>query len=153
MSGVQTCALPILTGVKEGETLFFICDDKKNDTEKKAGYIRSWLAASQQLDLIRDDAFAFCFIVDFPMYEIDEETGDTIFTHNPFSMPQGGMDALLGKDPTQVLAYQYDLVCNGIELASGAVRNHDIDIMKKAFAIAGYSEEELKARLDRKSVV
>ena len=137
-----------LTGVKEGETLFFICDDKKNDTEKKAGYIRSWLAASQQLDLIRDDAFAFCFIVDFPMYEIDEETGDTIFTHNPFSMPQGGMDALLGKDPTQVLAYQYDLVCNGIELASGAVRNHDIDIMKKAFAIAGYSEEELKARFN-----
>ncbi len=137
-----------LTGVKEGETLFFICDDKKNDTEKKAGYIRSWLAASQQLDLIRDDAFAFCFIVDFPMYEIDEETGDTIFTHNPFSMPQGGMDALLGDDPTQVLAYQYDLVCNGIELASGAVRNHDIDIMKKAFAIAGYPEEELKARFN-----
>ena len=137
-----------LTGVKEGETLFFICDDKKNDTEKKAGHIRSWLAAKEQLDLIRDDAFEFCFIVDFPMYEIDEETGDTIFTHNPFSMPQGGMDALMGDDPTKVLAYQYDLVCNGIELASGAVRNHDIDIMKKAFEIAGYSEDELKSRFN-----
>ncbi len=137
-----------LTGVKEGETLFFICDDKKNDAEKKAGHIRSWLARKEQLDLIRDDAFEFCFIVDFPMYEIDEETGDTIFTHNPFSMPQGGMEALMGDDPTQVLAYQYDLVCNGIELASGAVRNHDIDIMKKAFEIAGYSEDELKSRFN-----
>ncbi len=137
-----------LTGVKEGETLFFICDDKKNDTEKKAGHIRSYLARKDQLDLIRDDAFEFCFIVDFPMYEIDEETGDTIFTHNPFSMPQGGMEALLSDDPTEILAYQYDLVCNGIELASGAVRNHDIDIMKKAFEIAGYSETELKSRFN-----
>ncbi len=137
-----------ITGVKEGETLFFICDDKKNDTEKKAGHIRTWLAGKDQLDLIRNDAFEFCFIVDFPMYEIDEETGDTIFTHNPFSMPQGGMEALLGDDPTEVLAYQYDLVCNGIELASGAVRNHDIDIMKKAFEIAGYTEEELKSRFN-----
>ncbi|MBO5232309.1 MAG: aspartate--tRNA ligase [Clostridia bacterium] len=140
--------ITVLTGVKEGETLFFICDDKKNDAEKKAGHIRTWLADKKQLDLIKDDAFEFCFIVDFPMYEIDEETGDTIFTHNPFSMPQGGMDALLGDDPTQVLAYQYDLVCNGIELASGAVRNHDIDIMKKAFEIAGYSEDELKSRFN-----
>jgi aspartyl-tRNA synthetase len=137
-----------LTGVKEGETLFFICDDKKGDTEKKAGHIRSYLARKDQLDLIRDDAFEFCFIVDFPMYEIDEETGDTIFTHNPFSMPQGGMEALLSDDPTEILAYQYDLVCNGIELASGAVRNHDIDIMKKAFEIAGYSEDELKSRFN-----
>ena len=95
-----------------------------------------------------DDAFEFCFVVDFPMYENDEETGETIFTHNPFSMPQGGMEALLTKDPTEVLAYQYDLVCNGIELASGAVRNHDIDIMKKAFEIAGYDEEELKNRFN-----
>ena len=137
-----------LTGVKEGETLFFICDDKKNDAEKKAGHIRTWLADKNQLDLIKDDAFEFCFIVDFPMYEIDEETGDTIFTHNPFSMPQGGMEALMGDDPTEVLAYQYDLVCNGIELASGAVRNHDIEIMKKAFDIAGYSEDELKSRFN-----
>lgn len=137
-----------ITGVKEGETLFFICDDKKNETEIKSGHIRSWLAEKEQLDLVRDDSFEFCFIVDFPMYEIDEETGDTIFTHNPFSMPQGGMEALLGDDPTRVLAYQYDLVCNGIELASGAVRNHDVDIMKKAFEIAGYTEEDLKSRFN-----
>ncbi len=137
-----------LTGVKENETLFFICDDKKNDTEKKAGMIRTWLAKKEQLDLISEDAFEFCFVVDFPMYEIDEETGETIFTHNPFSMPQGGMEALLTKDPTEVLAYQYDLVGNGIELASGAVRNHDIDVMRKAFEIAGYTEDELKKRFN-----
>ena len=148
LSDAKKAEIIELTGVKEGETLFFICDDKKNDTEKKAGHIRTWLARKEQLDLIRDDAFEFCFVVDFPMYEIDEETGDTIFTHNPFSMPQGGMEALLNNDPTEVLAYQYDLVCNGIELASGAVRNHDIDIMKKAFEIAGYSEEELKTRFN-----
>ena len=137
-----------ITGVSEGETLFFICDDKKEDTEKKAGLIRTWLASPAQLDLIKDDAFEFCFVVDFPMFENDEETGETIFTHNPFSMPQGGMDALLNKEPTEVLAYQYDLVCNGIELASGAVRNHSIDIMKKAFEIAGYTEEDLKKRFN-----
>ncbi len=137
-----------LSGVKEGETLFFICDEKKNNTEKKAGMIRTWLAGEGQLNLIKNDAFEFCFVVDFPMYENDEETGETIFTHNPFSMPQGGMEALLTKDPTEVLAYQYDLVCNGIELASGAVRNHDIDIMKKAFDIAGYDEEEIKNRFN-----
>ncbi len=148
LSDEKKAEITALTGVKEGETLFFICDDKKNDAEKKAGHIRSWLADKAQLDLIKDDAFEFCFIVDFPMYEIDEETGDTIFTHNPFSMPQGGMEALMGDDPTEVLAYQYDLVCNGIELASGAVRNHDIDIMKKAFQIAGYSEDELKSRFN-----
>ncbi len=148
LSDAQKVEITNLTGVKEGETLFFICDEKKNSTEKKAGMIRTWLADKNQLDLINDDAFEFCFVVDFPMYENDEETGETIFTHNPFSMPQGGMEALLTKDPTEVLAYQYDLVCNGIELASGAVRNHDIDIMKKAFEIAGYDEEELKKRFN-----
>ncbi|MCR5484573.1 MAG: aspartate--tRNA ligase [Clostridiales bacterium] len=137
-----------ISGVKEGETLFFICDEKKSDTEKKAGLIRTWLAKKEQLDLIPNDRFDFCFIVDFPMYEIDEETGLPAFEHNPFSMPQGGLDALLSKEPTDVLAYQYDLVCNGIELASGAVRNHDVDIMKKAFEIAGYSEDELKRRFN-----
>lgn len=137
-----------LTGTKEGETLFFICADTKGETEKKAGLIRTWLAKEEQLDLIKNDSFEFCFVVDFPMYENDEETGETIFTHNPFSMPQGGMDSLLNKAPTDVLAYQYDLVCNGIELASGAVRNHDIDIMKKAFEIAGYDEAELKKRFN-----
>ena len=148
LSDEKKAEITSLTNIKEGETLFFICDDKKNDTEKKAGLIRTWLAKKENLDLIRDDAFEFCFVVDFPMYEIDEETGETIFTHNPFSMPQGGIDALLSKDPTEVLAYQYDLVCNGIELASGAVRNHDIDIMKKAFEIAGYGEQELKERFN-----
>ena len=148
LSDEKKAEITALTGVKEGETLFFICDEKKNDTEKKAGHIRTWLAKKEQLDLIRDDAFEFCFVVDFPMFENDEETGETIFTHNPFSMPQGGMEALETKDPCEVLAYQYDLVCNGIELASGAVRNHDIDIMKKAFAIAGYEEDELKKRFN-----
>ncbi len=148
LTDAQKEEITALSGVKEGETLFFICDDKKNVTEKKAGMIRSWLARKEQLDLINDDAFEFCFVVDFPMFEDDEETGETIFTHNPFSMPQGGMESLLTKDPTEVLAYQYDLVCNGIELASGAVRNHDIEIMKKAFSIAGYDEEELKKRFN-----
>ena len=146
LSEEQKAEIITLSGVKEGETLFFICDEKKTTAEKKAGLIRTWLA--KQLDLIKDDAFEFCFVVDFPMYENDEETGETIFTHNPFSMPQGGMEALLTKDPTEVLAYQYDLVGNGIELASGAVRNHDIDIMKKAFEIAGYDEAELKSRFN-----
>ena len=148
LTDAQKAEIIELTGVAEGETLFFICDDKKNDTEKKAGMIRSWLAKPEQLDLINEDAFEFCFVVDFPMYEIDEETGETIFTHNPFSMPQGGMDSLLNKVPTEILAYQYDLVGNGIELASGAVRNHDIEIMRKAFEIAGYPEEELKKRFN-----
>lgn len=148
LSEEQKTEIIALSGVKEGETLFFICDEKKSDAEKKAGMIRTWLAGENQLNLIKNDAFEFCFVVDFPMYENDEETGETIFTHNPFSMPQGGMEALLTKDPTEVLAYQYDLVCNGIELASGAVRNHDIDIMKKAFEIAGYDEEELKNRFN-----
>ncbi len=146
LSDAQKEEIITLTNVKEGETLFFICDEIKNNTEKKAGLIRTWLAKPEQLDLIDNDAFEFCFVVDFPMYENDEETGETIFTHNPFSMPQGGMEALLTKDPTEVLAYQYDLVGNGIELASGAVRNHDVEIMKKAFEIAGYGEDELKKR-------
>ena len=135
-----------ISGVKEGETLFFICDDRLEATQKKAGLIRQWLAREEQLNLIDNNVFEFCFVVDFPMYELDEETGETIFTHNPFSMPQGGMDSLLHKNPTEVLAYQYDLVGNGLELASGAVRNHDIEIMKKAFEIAGYGEDELKRR-------
>ncbi len=137
-----------ISGIKTGETLFFICDSKKHDAEKKAGLIRTWLAGKNQLDLIAEDRFDFCFIVDFPMYENDEETGEVIFTHNPFSMPQGGLDALLHKEPTEILAYQYDLVCNGIELASGAVRNHDTEIMKKAFEIAGYTEEDLKQKFN-----
>ena len=132
-----------LSGIKENETLFFICDSK-NIVNREAGQIRTWLG--ENLGIIDQDSFEFCFVVDFPMYEIDESTGNTIFTHNPFSMPQGGLEALETKEPTEVLAYQYDLVGNGIELASGAVRNHDVDVMRKAFEIAGYSEEELESR-------
>lgn len=139
----QRTEIKELSGIKEGETLFFICD-KLSVINREAGQIRTWLG--EKLELIKNDRFEFCFIVDFPMYELDESTDKIIFTHNPFSMPQGGMDALLNKEPTEILAYQYDLVCNGVELASGAVRNHNPEIMKKAFDIAGYSEEELAKR-------
>ena len=139
----QRAEIKQISGIKEGETLFFICD-KLSVINREAGQIRTWLG--EKLELISDDRFEFCFIVDFPMYELDESTDKIIFTHNPFSMPQGGMDALLNKDPTEILAYQYDLVLNGVELASGAVRNHNPEIMKKAFEIAGYSEEELAKR-------
>ncbi|MGN1130908.1 MAG: aspartate--tRNA ligase [Ruminococcus sp.] len=127
-------------GSKAGDVIYFIADSK-NIAPKLAGQIRTEVA--NRLDLIDKSRFEMCFIVDFPMFEIDED-GKTIFTHNPFSMPQGGMEALMTKDPTEILAYQYDIVCNGVELSSGAVRNHDLDIMIKAFEIAGYSEEELK---------
>lgn len=133
-----------LTGVKEGETIFFICDGISDIADKNAGVIRNWLG--NELELINNDSFEFCFVVDFPMYERDETTDKIIFTHNPFSMPQGGLDALENSDPTEILAYQYDLVCNGIELASGAVRNHSPEIMRKAFEIASYSEDEVKKR-------
>lgn len=126
-----------------GSVIFFIADSAKS-APKFAGQIRTELA--KRLDLIDKDKFDFCFIVDFPMYEQDEETGETIFTHNPFSMPQGGLKALNEMNPLDILAYQYDLVCNGIELSSGAVRNHDPEIMVKAFEIAGYSEETIKEK-------
>jgi hypothetical protein len=111
---------------------------------KFAGEIRTWLG--ENLDIINKDSYEFCFIVDFPMYELNPETNKIDFTHNPFSMPQGGMDALLNKEPTEIFAYQYDIVCNGVELSSGAVRNHNPEIMKKAFEIAGYGEEDVKAK-------
>ncbi|MDE6728192.1 MAG: aspartate--tRNA ligase [Oscillospiraceae bacterium] len=126
-----------------GDVLYFIADSKKN-ASKFAGQIRSEVA--KRMDLIDDSRFELCFIVDFPMYELDEETGKIIFTHNPFSMPQGGLDALLNKNPLDILAYQYDIVCNGVELSSGAVRNHDLDIMVKAFEIAGYTEEDVASK-------
>ncbi len=133
-----------LTGVKAGETIFFICDTVSDIADKNAGVIRTWLG--NELELINKDSFEFCFVVDFPMYERDETTDKIIFTHNPFSMPQGGLKALETMEPTEILAYQYDLVCNGIELASGAVRNHSPEIMRKAFEIAGYSEDEVEKR-------
>ncbi len=135
--------LKSITGIKDGETVFFICD-AISVVNRLSGEIRTWLG--EQLDVINKDAFEFCFIVDFPMYELNSETNKIDFTHNPFSMPQGGMDALLNKDPLEIFAYQYDIVCNGVELSSGAVRNHNPEIMKKAFEIAGYGEEDVKAK-------
>ncbi len=129
-----------LASLTAGDTIFFIADTAEK-APRLAGQIRDELG--KRLGLIEEKAFRFCFINDFPMYGTDEETGAVVFTHNPFSMPQGGMKALEG-DPLNILAYQYDIVCNGVELSSGAVRNHDPDIMAKAFAVAGYSEEELK---------
>ena len=130
-----------INGSQAGDVIYFIADTK-DMAPKLAGQIRTEVA--KRLGLIDTSRFELCFITDFPMYEIDEETGKVIFTHNPFSMPQGGMQALMEKEPTEILAYQYDIVCNGVELSSGAVRNHDLAIMVKAFEIAGYSEEELK---------
>lgn len=132
-----------LASLKSGDTIFFIADSPSR-APRLAGLIRTELG--KRLSLTEEDAFRFCFVNGFPMYEQDEETGKIVFTHNPFSMPQGGLQALEEKNPLEVLAYQYDIVCNGVELSSGAVRNHDLDIMVKAFAIAGYTEEELKTK-------
>ncbi len=132
-----------LASLKSGDTIFFIADSPSR-APRLAGLIRTELG--KRLSLTEEGAFRFCFVNDFPMYEQDEETGKIVFTHNPFSMPQGGLEALEEKNPLEVLAYQYDIVCNGVELSSGAVRNHDLDIMVKAFAIAGYTEEELKTK-------
>ncbi len=130
-----------LAGLVAGNVIFFVADAEEL-ANKYAGQIRTELGV--RLDLIEKNAYRFCYINDFPMYEIDEETGKIGFTHNPFSMPQGGLEALTTKDPLSILAYQYDIVCNGVELSSGAVRNHDMDTMVKAFEIAGYDEETLK---------
>jgi aspartyl-tRNA synthetase len=129
--------------LRPGCVLFFIADTKEY-APKLAGQIRAELC--KRLKLTDESKFEMCFIVDFPMYETDEKTGSIAFTHNPFSMPQGGLEALTEKDPLDIVAYQYDIVCNGIELSSGAVRNHDLDIMIKAFEIAGYTEEDLQTK-------
>ena len=136
-------------GVQANSSLFFVADEFET-AQKIAGLVR--IELGNRLDLIEKNCYKFCLIVDFPMYELTEEevNGEIIskidFNHNPFSMPQGGMEALLTKDPLEILAYQFDVVCNGYEMASGAVRNHDIEIMKKAFEIAGYSEQEVETR-------
>ena len=129
-------------GAKNNSSMFFIADEFKT-AQKIAGLIR--IELGKRLDLIEKNVYKFCFIVDFPMYELSDE-GTIDFNHNPFSMPQGGMEALENKDPLEILAYQYDLVCNGYEMASGAVRNHNPEIMVKAFEIAGYNEEDVKTR-------
>ena len=132
-----------LAGLQAGDTIFFIAD-KEDKAAFFAGQIRNELGA--RLDLIEKNAYRFCYVNDFPMFERDPETKKIGFTHNPFSMPQGGLEALNTMDPLDILAYQYDIVCNGVELSSGAVRNHDMQIMVKAFEIAGYDEEVLKAK-------
>ncbi|MCR5654446.1 MAG: aspartate--tRNA ligase [Lachnospiraceae bacterium] len=132
-----------IANLEVGDTIFFIAD-KEAKAGAYAGQIRTELGT--KLGLIEENAYRFCFINDFPMYEYDEEAKKIIFTHNPFSMPQGGLEALNEKDPLEILAYQYDIVCNGVELSSGAVRNHNLDIMVKAFEIAGYTEEDLKTK-------
>lgn len=131
-----------LADLQKDDTIFFIADNEKRATEL-AGQIRTELG--KRLNLIDEDVFQFCWIIDFPMFELDER-GKIAFSHNPFSMPQGGLKALKNQEPLEILAYQYDIVCNGIELSSGAVRNHDINIMLKAFQMAGYTEEEVKTK-------
>ncbi len=132
-----------LAGLQAGDTIFFIAD-KEERANYYAGQIRNELG--QKLDLIEKNAFRFCYVNDFPMYESDPETKQLGFTHNPFSMPQGGLETLEKENPLDILAYQYDIVCNGVELSSGAVRNHDMQIMVKAFELAGYDEETLKSK-------
>ena len=129
-------------GAENNSSLFFIADEFKT-AQKISGLVR--IELGKRLDLIEKNVYKFCFIVDFPMYELSDE-GTIDFSHNPFSMPQGGLEALENKDPLEINAYQYDLVCNGYEMASGAVRNHNPEIMVKAFEIAGYKEEDVKER-------
>ena len=130
--------------LKPGDALFFISDEPKL-ADSYAGRIRTELGERVE-GLVERDVFRFCFIVDFPMYEIDSESGQVTFTHNPFSMPQGGLETLETQDPLDVYAFQYDFVCNGVEMSSGAVRNHRPDIMKKAFEIGGYDEDALMTK-------
>ena len=143
MDEARLAQLKDLAGVGDGDALFFACD-KANDAAKLAGMARTEIGT--QLGLVEEGAFKFCWIVDFPMYEIDEKTGKLEFSHNPFSMPQGGLEALETQDPLTINAFQYDIVCNGIELSSGAIRNHRPEIMYKAFEIAGYGNDVVDAR-------
>ena len=130
-------------GLKDGDAVFFVCDRQK-EAERLSGLIRTRLG--EELGLIEPDCYRFAWVVDFPMFEWNEDTKSIEFSHNPFSMPQGGLEALETKDPLEIAAYQYDIVCNGLELSSGAIRNHRPDIMVKAFAIAGYGRDALEAR-------
>jgi len=130
-------------GAKAGDAVFFVCD-RLAPAQKMSGIVRARIA--DELALIEPDAYRFCWIVDFPMYELDEESGKIEFSHNPFSMPQGGLEALETRDPLAIKAYQYDIVCNGVELSSGAIRNHKPEIMIKAFEIAGYTRHDVETR-------
>ncbi|MEC9182872.1 MAG: amino acid--tRNA ligase-related protein, partial [Pseudomonadota bacterium] len=130
-------------GLGDGDAVFFVCG-VPGDFAPFAADAR--VKVGEELDLVEQGAFKFCWIVDYPMYERDEQTGEIKFSHNPFSMPQGGLEALESQDPLEVKAFQYDIVCNGVELSSGAIRNHRPDIMYKAFEIAGYSKEEVETQ-------
>ncbi len=132
-----------ITGVKDGDSLFFVCGNEKKDIDF-SGLARNKIA--RELGLIDENKFEFCWITDFPMYELNEETGKVDFCHNPFSMPQGGLEALETKNPLDIYAFQYDIVCNGVEISSGAIRNHRPEIMYKAFEIAGYGKEVVDNR-------
>ena len=135
--------LAALAGLEAGDTIFFIAD-REERANYYAGQLR--IELGEKLDLCEKNAYRFCYINDFPMFERDPETKQIGFTHNPFSMPQGGLEALNSENPLDILAYQYDIVCNGVELSSGAVRNHDMEIMEKAFEIAGYDKETLRSK-------
>src|SRR3954468_2640437 len=143
LSPEEIAKIAELSGVGAGDVVFFAAGSKP-EAERLAGAAR--MRIGRELGLVEEGAFRFCWIVDFPMYERNEETGQIEFSHNPFSMPQGGLEALETQDPLSILAYQYDIVCNGVELSSGAIRNHRPDIMYKAFGIAGYSAEEVESR-------
>lgn len=135
--------LKTIANISEGDAVFFVCD-KATPAAKLAGLARA--KVGQDLDVYEKDTFRFCWVVDYPMYELDEDTKKIDFSHNPFSMPQGGLEALLSQDPLTIKAYQYDIVCNGIELCSGAIRNHLPDVMFKAFDIVGYTKEDVEER-------
>jgi aspartyl-tRNA synthetase len=143
MSREEIDKLKQLGDIKDGDAMFFLAD-KERLVMNVGGLVRTEIG--KQLGLIDPNVFRFCWIVDFPMYEMDEETNSVAFSHNPFSMPQGGMNALMNMPPLEILAYQYDIVCNGIELSSGAIRNHRPDVMYKAFEIAGYEPEVVDSR-------
>ena len=143
LDGARMDALREATGAGDGDAVFFSCGEE-DKAARFAGLARARIGG--ELGLVEENRFRFCWIVDFPMYERDERTGAIGFSHNPFSMPQGGLEALETKDPLSILAWQYDIVCNGVELSSGAIRNHRPDIMYKAFEIAGYGREEVEAR-------
>jgi aspartyl-tRNA synthetase len=132
-----------VTGAKPGDCIFFVCD-RRDVADPLAGKLRTRLG--EELALVEKNAFRFCWIIDFPMYEWDEDAKKIVFSHNPFSMPQGELEALETQDPLTIKAFQYDIVCNGVELSSGAIRNHRPDIMYKAFEIAGYRRDEVEAR-------
>jgi aspartyl-tRNA synthetase len=135
--------IKVAAGLQTGDAVFFVCDQQK-EAERLAGLIRTRLG--EELELIEPGCYRFAWVIDFPMFEWDEDSKSIIFSHNPFSMPQGGLEALEEKDPLEILAHQYDIVCNGIELSSGALRNHRPDVMIKAFEIAGYPRDELETR-------